>query len=175
MTQVARGGVSAVKAETQVSGPTVCLAFRERAEEAIGFYVSLFKNSRVLSMQRSEADGPIPKGALMSASFELDGRAFVAFDGGSSFSFTDGISLMVTCETQKEIDALWARLTEGGSEGRCGWLKDRFGVSWQIIPAELGKMLSDSKSGNSAKATQAMLQMNKLDVATLQRAYESGA
>ena len=175
MTQAARGGVRAVKGETQVSGPTVCLTFRERAEEAIPFYVSLFRNSRILSMVRSDGTGPMPKGAVMQATFELDGRQFVAFDGGPSFSFTDGISLMVTCDTQKDIDDLWAKLTEGGAEGPCGWLKDRFGVSWQIIPAELGKMLSDSKSGNAAKAMQAMLQMKKLDVATLKRAYESRA
>ncbi len=175
MTQVAAGGVGTVGTEAKVAGPTVCLSFRERGGEAIPFYVSLFRNSRILSIVRSDGTGPMPKGAVMQASFELDGRPFVAFDGGPSFSFTDGISLMVTCETQDEIDSLWASLTEGGSEGRCGWLKDRFGVSWQIVPAELGKMLSDSTSGNSAKAMQAMLQMNKLDVATLKRAYESAA
>jgi len=174
MTQARTSGSPAATASTQVAGPTVCLTFTEGAEEAIRFYVSLFKNSKVHNMVRSDGDGPMPKGAVMQASFQLDGREFVAFDGGPSFSFTDGISMMVSCETQEEIDHLWASLSAGGSEGPCGWLKDRFGVSWQIIPTSLGQMLSDSKSGNSTKAMQAMLQMKKLDIVSLKRAYESG-
>jgi predicted 3-demethylubiquinone-9 3-methyltransferase (glyoxalase superfamily) len=151
-----------------------CLTFSDRAEEAVKFYVSVFPNSKVLSLERSESDVPIPKGKLMNATFELDGREYVAFDGGPSFTFTEGMSLMVTCKTQEEIDRYWTRLTEGGGEeGPCGWLKDRFGVSWQIVPEVLGDLLSDSKSGNSEAAVQAMLQMKKLDIAELQRAYRS--
>jgi predicted 3-demethylubiquinone-9 3-methyltransferase (glyoxalase superfamily) len=148
------------------------LTFSDRAEEAVKFYVSVFPNSKVLSMMRSESDGPLAKGSLLNATFELDGRDFLAFDGGPHFQFSDGISLMVTCETQAEIDRYWTRLTEGGGEeGQCGWLKDRFGVSWQIVPAVLGDLLGDSKSGNSEAATQAMLKMKKLDIAELERAY----
>jgi predicted 3-demethylubiquinone-9 3-methyltransferase (glyoxalase superfamily) len=148
------------------------LTFSDRAEEAVKFYVSVFPNSKVLSMMRSESDGPLAKGSLLNATFELDGREFLAFDGGPHFQFSDGISLMVTCETQAEIDRYWTRLTEGGGEeGQCGWLKDRFGVSWQIVPAVLGDLLGDSKSGNSEAATQAMLKMKKLDIAELERAY----
>jgi predicted 3-demethylubiquinone-9 3-methyltransferase (glyoxalase superfamily) len=151
------------------------LTFSDRAEEAVNFYVSLFRNSKVLSLLRSDGKGPIPAGTLLHATFQLDGREFTAFDGGPSFSFTDGFSLVVTCETQQEIDEMWARLSEGGEEGPCGWLKDRFGVSWQVVPAALGQMLGDPTSGNSAKAMEAMLKMRKLDIATLRRAYGSGS
>jgi predicted 3-demethylubiquinone-9 3-methyltransferase (glyoxalase superfamily) len=148
------------------------LTFSDRAEEAVKFYVSVFPNSKVLSMTRSESEGPIPKGKLLNAAFELDGREYVAFDGGPSFTFSEGMSMMVTCETQAEIDRYWTRLIEGGGEeGPCGWLKDRFGVSWQIVPSVLGDLLSDSKHGNSEAAVQAMLQMKKLDIAALQKAY----
>lgn len=149
-----------------------CLTFNDRAEEAVNFYVSVFPGSKVLSMTRSETDGPVAKGKLLNATFELDGREFLAFDGGASFTFSIGISVMVTCQTQQEIDRYWTRLTEdGGQEGPCGWLTDRFGVSWQIVPAVLGDLLSDSKGGNSEAAMQAMLKMKKLDIAELQRAY----
>ena len=149
-----------------------CIVYVDRAEEAINFYVSLFPNSRVVSIQRSESDGPIPKGKVLGATFELDGREYTAFDGGPTFTFTEGFSLMVTCKTQEDIDRYWNKLIEnGGEEGPCGWLKDRFGLSWQIIPEQLGQMLSDSQSGDSGAAMQAMLQMKKLDIAELQRAY----
>jgi len=152
------------------------LVFNDRGEEAVKFYVSLFPNSKIVSMQRSESDGPIAKGKLLSATFELDGREYLAFDGGPTFSFSEGMSLMAMCKTQQEVDRYWTRLTEGGGEeGPCGWLKDRFGVSWQIVPEVLGQMLSDSKSGNSAAAMQAMLQMKKLDIATLEKAYRGSA
>ncbi len=153
-----------------------CLVFVDRAEEAVKFYVSVFPNSKIVSMQRSENDGPIAKGKLLNATFELDGREYLAFDGGPSFAFSEGISLMVTCKTQEEVDGYWARLTEaGGEEGPCGWLKDRFGVSWQIVPEVLGEMLGDSRSGNSEAAVQAMLKMKKLDIAALQKAYRGTA
>jgi predicted 3-demethylubiquinone-9 3-methyltransferase (glyoxalase superfamily) len=154
-----------------------CLTFVDRAEEAVKLYVSIFPNSKITNLTRVESDGgPIPKGKLLSAIFELDGREFRAFDGGESFSFSEGISLDVTCKTQEEVDRYWTKLTEnGGEEGPCGWLKDRFGVSWQIVPEQLGQMLTDSKSGNSEAAMQAMLKMKKLDIATLQKAYRGVA
>jgi predicted 3-demethylubiquinone-9 3-methyltransferase (glyoxalase superfamily) len=152
------------------------LVFNDRGEEAIKFYVSLLPNSRIVSMQLSEQDRPIAKGKLLNATFELDGREYVAFDGGPTFSFSEGMSLMVMCKTQQEVDRYWTKLIEGGGEeGPCGWLKDRFGVSWQIVPEVLGQMLSDSKSGNSEAAVQAMLKMKKLDIAQLERAYRGSA
>lgn len=157
-----------------MQGTRPCLAFRDRGEEAVKLYTSLIPNSRVLSIQRSDGTGPIPAGALANATFELDGREYAAFDGGPHFSFSEAFSLMVTCDTQEEIDELWERLLEGGGEeSQCGWLKDRFGVSWQVVPASLGRMLTDATSGNCARATEAMLQMRKLDVAALERAYGS--
>lgn len=150
-----------------------CLTFKDRAEEAVNLYVSLFPNSKIIELSRVEADaGPLRKGQLLGAIFELDGREFRAFDGGETFSFSEGISLDVTCKTQDEIDRYWSKLTaDGGEEGPCGWLKDRFGVSWQIVPEQLGQMLTDAKSGNSEACLNAMLKMKKLDIAELERAY----
>ena len=150
-----------------------CLTFVDRAEEAVKFYVSVFPNSKISSITRVENDGgPIPKGKLINATFELDGREYLAFDGGESFHFTEGISLLVNCKNQEEVDRYWTKLTaDGGEEGPCGWLKDRFGVSWQIVPEQLGQMLNDSKSGNSEAAMQAMLKMKKLNIAGLEKAY----
>jgi predicted 3-demethylubiquinone-9 3-methyltransferase (glyoxalase superfamily) len=149
-----------------------CIVFVDRAEEAIKFYVSLFPNSRVLSMQVSQSDGLIPKGRVLSAEFELDGRAYTSFDGGPTFAFSEGFSLMVACKTQEEIDRYWTKLIEnGGEEGQCGWLKDRFGLSWQIIPEALGQMLGDAAGGDTQAALQAMLAMKKLDIAGLEKAY----
>jgi predicted 3-demethylubiquinone-9 3-methyltransferase (glyoxalase superfamily) len=149
-----------------------CIVYVDLAEEAINFYVSLFPNSKAISIQRSESDGPIGKGKVLGAIFELDGREYLAFDGGPQFRFSEGVSLMVTCKTQEEIDRYWTKLTEnGGEEAPCGWLKDRFGLSWQIVPEVLGQMLSDNESGDSNAAVQAMLKMKKLDIAELQRAY----
>jgi len=150
-----------------------CIVFVDRAEEAVNFYVSLVPNSKVLSITRSESDGPVPKGKLLSAIFQLDGREYLTFDGGPSFSFTEGFSLMITCKTQQEIDHYWTKLiADGGEEGPCGWCKDRFGLSWQVIPENLGDMLGDSKHGNNVAATQAMLKMKKLDIAALEKAYK---
>ena len=150
-----------------------CITFSERCEEAINLYISIFPNSKILSMVKSERElGPIKKGQVLNATFQLDGREYIAFDGGPTFTFTEGFSLMVTCDSQAEIDGYWSKLTAGGGEeGPCGWLKDRFGLSWQIVPAVLGQMLTDSQHGDTAAATQAMLRMKKLDIAELQRAY----
>ena len=147
------------------------LAFKDHAEDAMKLYVSVIKNSRIVSVMRGEGAG-VPKGALLHGSFELDGREFTAMDGGPTFSFAEGISLVATCETQDELDGVWKRLTEGGGEpGPCGWLKDRFGVSWQVVPRALGAMMGDPKSGNSAKVMEALLKMGKIDIAALERAY----
>ncbi|HEV2141348.1 MAG TPA: VOC family protein [Candidatus Dormibacteraeota bacterium] len=149
-----------------------CIVYRDGCEEAINFYVSLFPNSRIVSLTRSEADGPIAKGKVLGAIFQLDGREYMSFDGGETFNFSEGFSLMVTCKTQEEVDRYWSALTaNGGEEGPCGWLKDRFGLSWQIVPEALPQMLSDPQSGDSHAALEAMLKMKKLDIATLQRAY----
>ena len=150
-----------------------CITFNTGAEEAIKFYVSLFPNSRITSMTRVEADaGPLRKGQVLGAIFELDGREFRAFDGGETFTFSEGFSMDVTCKTQAEVDKYWNGLIAGGGEeGPCGWLKDRFGLSWQIVPEQLGQMLTDSKSGNAEACLNAMLKMKKLDIATLEKAY----
>jgi predicted 3-demethylubiquinone-9 3-methyltransferase (glyoxalase superfamily) len=151
-----------------------CIVFNDRCEEAINLYVSVFPNSKVLSLIRSESAAPVPEGKVLNATFQLDGREYLAFDGGPTFKFSEGMSLMVMCETQAEVDHYWTSLiADGGEEGPCGWLKDRFGLSWQIVPSVLGQMLSDPHSGNSDAALQAMLKMKKLDIAGLQRAYQS--
>ena len=151
-----------------------CIVFNDRCEEAVNLYVSVFPNSKILNLIQSESGGPIAEGKVLNATFELDGREYLAFDGGPTLNFSEGMSLMVMCETQDEVDHYWTSLTAGGGEeGPCGWLKDPFGLSWQIVPSVLGQMLSDSHSGNSAAAVQAMLKMKKLDIAALQRAYQS--
>ncbi len=148
------------------------LAFKGRAEEALNLYVSVIPNSRVTSMMKSEEDGPIAKGKVFHATFELDGREYAAMDGGDTFSFAEGFSLFVTCDSQEEVDRIWGKLTEnGGRPGPCGWLTDPFGVSWQVIPSALGEMMGDPAHGNSRAVMQAMLQMGKLDIAGLRDAY----
>lgn len=151
---------------------TPSLTFKEGGEDAVKQYVSVIKNSKIGNIMRSEG-GPIAKGQLLHASFELDGREFTAMDGGPSFSFAEGFSMVATCENQQELDEIWRRLTENGGEpGPCGWLKDRWGVSWQVIPASLGTMMGDSRSGNPAKVMEALLRMGKLDIAALEKAYK---
>jgi predicted 3-demethylubiquinone-9 3-methyltransferase (glyoxalase superfamily) len=175
MTQVGTQETAVTGKQTRVQSVRPCLTFKDRAEEAIDFYVSVFPNSRVVSMLRSDGNGPLPEGSVLHATFQLDGQEYTAFDGGPSFSFTEAFSFVVTCETQDQIDEMWARLSEGGEEGPCGWLKDRFGVSWQVVPAALGEMMTDAKSGNPAKVMEALLKMRKLDLATLKQAYRSGS
>ena len=151
-----------------------CIVYADNAEEAINFYVWLFPNSRVLSIQRAEVDsGPVKKGQVLGATFQLDGREYLTFDGGPTFTFTEGFSLMVTCKDQAEVDKYWNAFTaNGGEEGPCGWCKDRFGLSWQIVPEVLTKMLGDSQHGDSQAALAAMLKMKKIDIAALERAYK---
>lgn len=151
---------------------TTFLWFDNNVEEAINFYTSIFNNSKVLSISRYGEAGPGPAGTVMSATFQLEGQQFMALNGGPQYQFTPAISLFVDCQTQEEVNTLWAKLTEGGEEGPCGWLKDKFGLSWQIIPRALGEMLSDPDPVKSQNVMQAMFQMKKIDIAGLQRVYE---
>ena len=153
---------------------TPFLWFDGKAEEAMNFYVSIFKNSKVVRVTRYGEAGPGPKGTVMSAIFQLEGQEFFALNGGPMFTFSPAISFFVKCETQAEIDELWEKLSAGGEKQRCGWLKDKYGVSWQIVPPVLGTMLNDKDAEKSKRVMQAMLQMDKLDIATLRRAYEQG-
>jgi predicted 3-demethylubiquinone-9 3-methyltransferase (glyoxalase superfamily) len=154
---------------------TPFLWFDGKAEEAMSFYVSIFKNSKVVSVTRYGEAGPGPKGSVMSATFQLEGQQFYALNGGPQFTFTPAISMFVSCETQKEVDKLWEKLSEGGRKDRCGWLQDKYGLSWQIIPSVLGKMLGDKDSRKANRVMQAMLQMDKLDIKRLKQAYDQKA
>jgi predicted 3-demethylubiquinone-9 3-methyltransferase (glyoxalase superfamily) len=150
---------------------TPFLWFDSKAEEAMNFYVSVFKNSKVVGVSRYGDAGPGPKGSVMTATFELDGQRFIALNGGPTFSFTPAISLFVNCETQQEVDDLWAKLSAGGREDRCGWLQDKYGLSWQIIPSTLMDLMQDKDPEKSKRVMQAMLQMVKIDIAGLKKAY----
>jgi len=147
------------------------LWFDNQAEEAANFYVSVFKNSRVLATTRYGEAGPGPKGSVMTVVFELDGQQFVALNGGPRFQFSEAISFSVDCQTQQEVDEFWRKLSAGGEEGPCGWLKDKYGLSWQVNPKILGKMLNDPDAAKAKRVMEAMLQMKKIDIAGLQRAY----
>jgi predicted 3-demethylubiquinone-9 3-methyltransferase (glyoxalase superfamily) len=136
------------------------------------FYVSIFKNSKVVSVRRYGEAGPGPKGTVMTTTFQLDGQEFFALNGGPHFSFTPAISFFVNCETQQEVDELWEKLSEGGRKDRCGWLQDKYGLSWQIIPSALGRMLQDKDPAKSARIMKAMLQMDKIDIKALEQAYQ---
>jgi predicted 3-demethylubiquinone-9 3-methyltransferase (glyoxalase superfamily) len=148
------------------------LTFNNQAEEAANFYVSLFKDSKVNQVMRYGEAGPGQKGAVMSASFTLNGQPFMALNGGPSFTFSQGISLFINCDTQEEVDRLWEQLSEGGSKGRCGWLKDRYGVSWQVIPTTLGQLLHQKDAATSRKVMEAMMKMDKIDTKKLKEAAE---
>ena len=153
---------------------TPFLWFDGKAEEAMNFYVSIFKNSKTVSINRCGDSGPGPKDSVMSATFELEGQQFMALNGGPIFTFSPAISFFVNCGTQEEVDELCEKLSDGGEPQRCGWLKDKFGVSWQIIPSALGEMLQDKDAEKSKRVMQAMLQMVKIDIKGLKRAYEQG-
>jgi predicted 3-demethylubiquinone-9 3-methyltransferase (glyoxalase superfamily) len=152
---------------------TPFLWFNDNAEEAVDFYVSLFPSSRVVDVSRFGEGGPGPAGSLMSATFELHGQRFMALNGGPHYTISPGISFFVNCESQQEVDALWDRLLDGGEPTQCGWITDRFGVTWQIIPRQLGEMLGDPDPQRSQRVLAAMMQMVKIDVAELQRAYDA--
>ena len=151
---------------------TPFLWFDNNAEEAANFYVSVFKNSKLLNIARYGEVGPGPAGSVMTAEFELNGQEFVALNAGPTFKFTEAISFVVNCETQEEVDYYWERLSEGGEKSHCGWLKDKFGLSWQVTPTILGKLMADKDQEKSNRVMQAMLKMDKLDIEPLQRAYE---
>ena len=151
---------------------TPFLWFDGQAEEAMNFYTSIFKNSKIGNVSRYGEAGPGAKGSVMVASFELNGLEFTALNGGPQFKFTEAISLYVDCDSQEEVDYFWSKLSEGGTIQQCGWLKDKFGVSWQIIPSALPKLLGDPDRANASRVMQAMLQMKKIDVAKLQQAYD---
>ena len=148
------------------------LWFDGKAEEAAKFYTSIFKNSKIHTISRYGDAGPGPKGTAMVVTFELEGQQFLALNGGPQFKFTPALSLFVNCETQQEVDELWEKLSEGGRKDRCGWLQDKYGVSWQIIPTTLGQLMADPDPKKSSRVMQAMLQMDKIDIARLQQAYQ---
>jgi predicted 3-demethylubiquinone-9 3-methyltransferase (glyoxalase superfamily) len=146
------------------------LWFDGQAEEAMNFYISIFKNSKVVSVARYGDAGPGPKGSVMTAAFQLEGQDFVALNGGPQFKFTPAISFVVNCEMQQEVDDLWEKLSASGRKDRCGWLQDKYGVSWQIVPTILSKLLQDKDQEKSKRVMQAMLQMDKLDIDRLKQA-----
>lgn len=151
---------------------TPFLWFDTQAEEAANFYVSIFKNSKIETVSRYGDAGPGPKGSVMVIQFQLEGQRFTALNGGPLFSFTPAISLLVDCQTQDEVDDLWQKLSAGGKPDRCGWLKDKYGLSWQIIPSALGKLMSDPDPEKSKRVMQAMLQMDKIDIKRLEQAHQ---
>jgi predicted 3-demethylubiquinone-9 3-methyltransferase (glyoxalase superfamily) len=155
---------------------TPFLWFNDKAEEAVNFYASIFRNSKIGSITRygeeaAQASGR-PKGTVMIVTFQLDGQEFIALNGGPHFKFTEAISLLVNCKTQEEVDELWEKLSEGGEKGRCGWLKDKYGLSWQIVPTALAELLQDKDAEKSKRVMKAMLQMDKIDIRTLKQAHE---
>jgi predicted 3-demethylubiquinone-9 3-methyltransferase (glyoxalase superfamily) len=154
---------------------TPCLWFDHQAEQAAKFYASIFKNSKIGTIARYGYAGPGLKGGVMTVSFQLEGQEFLALNGGPHFKFSEAISFIVNRETQEEVDALWKKLAEGGEESQCGWLKDKFGLSWQIVPTVLRELISDPDPAKSQRVMKAMLQMKKLDIKALKRAYEQRA
>ncbi len=150
---------------------TTFLWFNDKAEEAANFYVSIFKNSKILNVARYGEAGPAPKGTVMTVNFQLDGQEFIALNGGPQFKFTEAISLLVNCDSQREVDELWSKLTAGGGEeSMCGWLKDKYGLSWQIVPTALFKLLGDKNPERSKRAMEAMLKMKKIDIEVMEEA-----
>jgi predicted 3-demethylubiquinone-9 3-methyltransferase (glyoxalase superfamily) len=151
---------------------TPFLWFDDNAEEAVNFYVSIFKHSKIISLHRYGEAGPGPKGTVMTANFELDGQEFIALNGGPHYKLSPAVSFYVNCETQEEVDELWDKLSAGGQTLQCGWLTDKYGVTWQIIPTILGELLQSKDAEKSQRAMKAMMQMVKIDIARLKQAYE---
>jgi predicted 3-demethylubiquinone-9 3-methyltransferase (glyoxalase superfamily) len=149
---------------------TPCLWFDQDGEDAAEFYVSVFPNSRIVQIARYGDAGPRPAGTVMTVSFELDGQPFLALNGGPEFTFSEAISFQVSCETQDEVDGYWSRLADGGEEGPCGWLKDRFGVSWQVVPTALPRLLASPDAETAQRVMRAMLNMRKIEIAELEEA-----
>src|ERR671932_1996585 len=160
---------------TNIQKITPFMWFDDNAEEAARFYTSIFKKSKIIDVTHygesgAEASGR-PKGTVMTVTFELEGQRFMALNGGPIFKFSPATSFLVSCETQKEVDSLWEKLSEGGEQEQCGWLKDKFGVSWQIVPSVLGEMIQDKDAEKSEKVMKALIQMKKIDIQSLQKAY----
>jgi predicted 3-demethylubiquinone-9 3-methyltransferase (glyoxalase superfamily) len=149
---------------------TPCLWFDTEGEEAANFYTSVFPNSKILDIARYGSAGPRPEGSVMTVSFELDGQEFLALNGGPQFTFSEAISFQVSCKNQEEVDAYWSKLSEGGEEGPCGWLKDKFGLSWQIVPTALPELLGDPDKEKAQRVMAAMLEMKKNEIGELERA-----
>ena len=154
---------------------TPCLWFDTEGEEAANFYTSVVKNSRILDITRYGEAGPRDAGTVMTVTFELDGQKYVALNGGPDFTFSEAISFQIECHSQEEVDEYWSRLSEGGEEGPCGWLKDRFGLSWQIVPTRLTELIQDTDPETSQRVMAAMLQMRKIDIETLEQAASVAA
>jgi len=155
---------------------TPFLWYEDKAEEAANFYISIFKNSKILSVLRYGEVGPGPKGSVMTVEFQLEGQEFVALNGGPHFKFTEAISFVVNCATQEEVDYFWEKLTaDGGQESMCGWLKDKYGLSWQVVPTILIELFKDKDAEKSQRVMKAMLQMKKIDISKLKQAYEQAA
>lgn len=150
---------------------TPCLWFDGRIEEAVDYYVSVFGDARIVATMHYGEAGPLPKGSVLSMTFELEGQEFMALNGGMRFDYTPAVSFFVSCETQAEVDHFWDKLSAGGQEQQCGWVADKFGLSWQIVPTALGRLLGDEDAEKSQRVMKAMLQMRKLDIAGLERAY----
>jgi predicted 3-demethylubiquinone-9 3-methyltransferase (glyoxalase superfamily) len=150
---------------------TPCLWFDDQAEEAVRFYTSIFKNSRIGEVSYYGEGAPRPKGSVLIVRFQLDGQEFLALNGGPQFKFTEAVSFVVNCETQEEVDRMWDKLSEGGEKVQCGWLKDRYGMSWQIVPTVLAKMMSDPDPARADRVLQAVMRMKKLDIKELEKAY----
>jgi predicted 3-demethylubiquinone-9 3-methyltransferase (glyoxalase superfamily) len=153
-----------------MEGITPCLWFDTEGEEAAEFYTSIFPNSRIVDVARYGSAGPRPEGTVMTVAFELDGREFVALNGGPNFQFNEAVSFQVPCRDQAEVDAFWSALSDGGEEGQCGWLKDRYGVSWQVFPTVLAELLTHSDLETSARVMEAMLGMSKIEIGEVERA-----
>ncbi len=151
---------------------TTFLTYESQAEEAASFYVSIFNNSKITHIARFGEGAPASAGTVISVRFELEGREYIALNGGSHFKFSEGISLFVNCETQEEVDTLWEKLSAGGQPGPCGWLTDQFGVSWQVIPSALNRLLSDKDPKKASRAMQAMMKMSKIDIQALEQAAD---
>lgn len=153
---------------------TPYLWFDNQVEEAVNFYTAIFKDSKILSMSRLPAEAPGKKGPVVTATFQIEGQVFMALNGGPQFKFTEAVSFFVDCKTQEEVDYYWNRLLEGGEAQMCGWLKDKYGLSWQIVPEKLGQLLGDPDPEKARRVMEAMLKMVKIDIASLQQAYDQG-
>jgi predicted 3-demethylubiquinone-9 3-methyltransferase (glyoxalase superfamily) len=161
------------KIETQKIAP--CLWFNDNGEEAANFYVSVFQNSKIGKVSRYGKNAPMPEGVALTVAFELEGQSFLALNGGPLFKFTEAVSFVVNCETQKEIDEFWKKLSAGGQEQQCGWLKDKYGLSWQIVPVKLGQLLDGNAPDKAGRVMQALMKMKKLDLDALEKAYKDEA